>query len=260
MVLALASQCPSTLILTARSISKAESVIAKVRSSFPGITIRAVHLDLSSLSSVRQGAASIAQNILHIDIVINNAGVMGLPTRRLSVDGIEMHLATNFTGHFLLTNLLHPLLTPSSRVINVTSGGYMATPIRFSDYNFSQPQSSLPVSERPDEAVIAQLGIPDFLSTKESYVPLIAYVHSNMANVLFSTALAQKGIQAFSAAPGVVVTELQRHMPEGFRNRLMFYKMASQGAATFLVAALDPELNGRIKKSLWMFEMLIKRI
>jgi NAD(P)-dependent dehydrogenase (short-subunit alcohol dehydrogenase family) len=136
----------------------------------------------------------------------------------------------------------------------------MATPIRFSDYNFSQPQSSLPVSERPDEAVIAQLGIPDFLSTKESYVPLIAYVHSNMANVLFSTALAQKGIQAFSAAPGVVVTELQRHMPEGFRNRLMFYKMASQGAATFLVAALDPELNGRIKKSLWMFEMLIKRI
>jgi hypothetical protein len=62
--------------------------------------------------------------------------------------------------------------------------------------------------------------------------------------VLFSNALAEKGIQAFSAAPGVVVTELQRYMPEGFRNPVMFYKSASQGAATFLVAALDLALRG----------------
>jgi len=88
------------------------------------------------------------------------------------------------------------------------------------------------------------LGIPDYLSTKETFVPLIAYLHSNMANVLFSTALTERGIQAFSAAPGVVVTELQRYMPEGFRNPVMFYKSASQGAATFLVAALDPSLKG----------------
>jgi NAD(P)-dependent dehydrogenase (short-subunit alcohol dehydrogenase family) len=80
---------------------------------------------------------------------------MGFPARRLSKEGIEMHLATNFLGHFLLTNLLYPILTPSSsRVINIISGRYMVIPFRFSDYNFSLPVSSLSVSERPDEAGI----------------------------------------------------------------------------------------------------------
>ena len=120
----------------------------------------------------------------------------------------------------------------------------MVTPFRFIDYSFSLPVSSLPSSELPDETAIQMLGIPDYLSTKETYVPLIAYLHSYMANVLFSTALAETGIQASSAAPGVVVTELQRYMPEGFRNPVMFYKTASQEAATFLVAALDPALRG----------------
>jgi NAD(P)-dependent dehydrogenase (short-subunit alcohol dehydrogenase family) len=157
-----------------------------------------------------------------------------------------MHLAINFLGHFFLTNPLYPLLSPSSSlVINTISGGYMVTPFRFSDYNFSLPVSSLSVPERLDEAAIQMLGIPDYLSTKETYVPLIAYLHSNMANILFSTALAEKGIQAFSAVPGAVVTRLQRYMPEGFRNPVLFYKSASQGAATFLVTALDPALRGK---------------
>jgi NAD(P)-dependent dehydrogenase (short-subunit alcohol dehydrogenase family) len=133
-----------------------------------------------------------------------------------------MHFATNFLGHFLLTNLLHPLLAPSARIINITSGGYMVTPFRFSDYNFCQPTSSLPLSERPNEATVEMLGIPDFLSTKESYVPLIAYLHSNTANVLFSTALAEKGIQAFSAAPGVVVTDCRDICRRDFAIRLCF--------------------------------------
>jgi NAD(P)-dependent dehydrogenase (short-subunit alcohol dehydrogenase family) len=164
-----------------------------------------------------------------------------------------MHLATNFLGHFLLTTLLYPILTPSNaRVINFISGGYMVTPFRFGDYNFSVPVSSLPLSKQPNESAIQILGKPDYHSTKETYIPLIAYLHSNMANVLFSTALAEKGIQAFSAAPGVVVTELQRYMVEGFRNPVMLYKTASQGAATFLVAALDPALNSMFSP-LWPF-------
>jgi NAD(P)-dependent dehydrogenase (short-subunit alcohol dehydrogenase family) len=155
MVLALASQHPSTLLLTAGSISKAQSVVEKVHTSFPSITIQTIHLDLSDLSSVRQAAKSILQSTPHLDILINNAGVMGLPTRTLSQDGVEMHLVTNFLGHFLLTNLLYPILTPSSsRVINIISGRYMVIPFRFSDYNFSLPVSSLSVSERPDEAGI----------------------------------------------------------------------------------------------------------
>jgi NAD(P)-dependent dehydrogenase (short-subunit alcohol dehydrogenase family) len=208
MVLALASRRPSTLLLTARSISKAQSVAEKVHASFSSITIQTIYLDLSDLSSARKAASTILQNTLQIDILIN-PGVMGLPTRTLSKDSIEIHLATNLFGHFLLTNLLYPILIPSnSRVINIISGGYMVTPFRFIDYSFSLPVSSLPSSELPDETAIQMLGIPNYLSTKETYAPLIAYLHSNMANVPFSTALAEKGIQSFSPAPGVVVTEL----------------------------------------------------
>jgi NAD(P)-dependent dehydrogenase (short-subunit alcohol dehydrogenase family) len=259
MILALTSRHPSSLLLTARTISKAQSIADTVHASFPSITIQTIHLDLSDMSSVRQAASTILKSTPNIDILINNAGVMGLPTRTLSKDGIETHLATNFLGHFLLTNLLYPILTPStSRIINITSGGYLVTPFRFSDYNFSLRVSSLPPSEQPNEAAIQMLGIPDYLSTKETYVPLIAYLHSNMANVLFSTALAGKGVQAFSATPGVVVTELQRYMPEGFRNPVMFYKSASQGAATFLVAALDPALKGMYSLSTFGNYMLME--
>jgi len=88
------------------------------------------------------------------------------------------------------------------------------------------------------------MGMPELDPTQRNYVPLIAYSHSNTANMLFTTYLAKHGVSAFSAAPGVVETNLQRHMPKGFRNPNMFYKTPSQGAATFLVAAFDPKLKG----------------
>lgn len=245
MVLALADRSPSILILTARTPQKAEAVAQKVRTLSPSVNIQILTLDLSSKESVREAAAEVLKTTERVDIVINNAGVMALPERTLNNDGIEMHFATNFLGHFLFTNLLLPILAPGGRIINITSGGYTVTPIRFSDYNFDG--KSLPSSEQPDYAIAAQLGLRD-LERTQGYVPFLAYVHSNTANMLFTTSLAEKlktkDVQSFSAAPGVVVTELQRHIG-GFRNPVMQYKTASQGAATFLVAALDPGLHGK---------------
>jgi NAD(P)-dependent dehydrogenase (short-subunit alcohol dehydrogenase family) len=244
MVLALATQAPSTLILTARTPQKAEAVAQRVRNAHPAVDIRILELDLSSRKSVRAAAVEVLETIKQVDILINNAGVMALPERTLNEDGIEMHFATNFLGHFLFTNLILPVLASGARVINITSAGYTVTPIRFSDYNFDGKQ--LPSPEQPDYKIAAQLGLKD-LETSQGYVPFLAYLHSSTANMLFTTSLASKlktrGVQSFSAAPGVVVTELQRHIG-GFRNPAMQYKTASQGAATFLVAALDPGLNG----------------
>jgi NAD(P)-dependent dehydrogenase (short-subunit alcohol dehydrogenase family) len=245
MVLALASQDPSTMILTARTPEKANAVAQKVKIAHPSVNIQILKLDLSSQKSVRDSAAELLRTIGKVDILINNAGVMALPERMLSEDGVEMHFATNFLGHFLFSNLILPVLSPNGRVINITSGGYGVTPIRFSDINFDGTKS-LPVSEQPNYEVAAQLGLNNLEKT-QGYVPFLAYLHSNTANMLFTTSLAEKlkkrGIQSFSAAPGVVVTELQRHVG-GFRNPVMTYKTAGQGAATFLVAALDPGLKG----------------
>jgi NAD(P)-dependent dehydrogenase (short-subunit alcohol dehydrogenase family) len=241
MVQALASQAPSTLILTARNPLKADTVAEKVKATSPSAKIQILKLDLSSQKLVREAAAELLKMTKKVDILINNAGVMALPQRTMSEDGIEMHFATNFLGHFLFTNLILPTLPPNGRVINITSGGYTVSPIRFSDYNFDAI-NPLSLSEQPKYEIAVQLGLKD-LDKSQGYVPFLAYLHSNTANMLFTTSLAEKGIQSLSAAPGVVITELQRHIG-GFRNPVMRYKTASQGAATFLVAALDPKLKG----------------
>jgi NAD(P)-dependent dehydrogenase (short-subunit alcohol dehydrogenase family) len=245
MVLALAPQHPSKLILTARTTQKAEVVADKVKSTYPSVNIQILKLDLSSQKSVREAAAELLTTNKQVDILINNAGVMALPERVLNDDGIEMHFATNFLGHFLFTNLILRTLSPGGRVINITSGGFTVAPIRFSDYNFDCDKP-LPAPEQPNYQIAAQLGLAD-LDKVQGYVPFLAYLHSNTANMLFTRNLAEKlrtkDVLSFSAAPGVVVTELQRHIG-GFRNPAMQYKTGSQEAATFLVAALDPGLKG----------------
>ena len=68
--------------------------------------VEVARLDVADLSSVR----AFADGVGSVDVLINNAGVLGLPFG-LSPDGVELHLATNHLGHFALTNLLLPRLT-----------------------------------------------------------------------------------------------------------------------------------------------------
>lgn len=253
---AIASKSPSLLILTARSIDKAETIAAEMKSSFPSVQVRTLLLDLSSQKSVRRAAAEVNRYVSTVDIVINNAGIMCIPERTLSEDGIELHYATNYIGHFLFVNLImDKILAAASRkpqgqdrgghrIINISGAGYALTPLRFSDYNFDG--HPLPKEEQPDEALAAMFGMQ--LRDDTPYIPLLAYGHSNTASMLFSVQqaekLREKGVSAFSVAPGVIETGIQRHMPPVFRNPHMFYKTQSQGAATALVAAFDPKLTG----------------
>ncbi|WAO96563.1 Hypothetical protein NCS54_01424100 [Fusarium falciforme] len=202
LVKALSTKKPAKLIFMARSTAKAESVDQAIKEDM--INPPSIDIVQMDLSSTAsvQAAAEALKQHRRIDILINNAGVMALPNRTLSTDGYEMHFATNFLGHWLFTNLLMSKLTNGGQVVNVTSGGYMVCPIRFHDLEW-EGNKRLPEEEQR---------------------------------------FGSRGITAISAAPGVVVTELQRHI-NGFRNPTMEYKSASQGAATFLVAALDPALQ-----------------
>jgi dehydrogenase/reductase SDR family protein 12 len=80
--------------------------------------------DLSRLADVRRFAEQFSAEVPRLDVLVNNAGVL-TRERQLSADGIELTLATNVIGPFLLTQLLLPLLERSapSRVVNVSSGG-----------------------------------------------------------------------------------------------------------------------------------------
>ena len=97
-----------------------------------------VSLDLSSQTSVRAAAATINLLVDKIDILINNGAIMVCPYAK-SVDGIELQFATNYVGHFLLTNLLIQKVLkagPGARVVNVSSSAHRSGVIRFDDVNF----------------------------------------------------------------------------------------------------------------------------
>jgi NAD(P)-dependent dehydrogenase (short-subunit alcohol dehydrogenase family) len=211
---AIAAKGPSLLLITARSSAKSDAVARQLRTEHPELDVRCVTLDLSSFKSVRQAAEEVSSLTDRIDVLINNAGVMGLPERTLSEDGIEMHFATNFLGHFLFANLTMDRLIAATgpkpgngaRIINITSAGYVLTPLRFSDYNFEG--RPLPREERPNAEIAAQMGMPELMDVdhRGRYIPLLAYSHSGTANMLFTVELAQKlkdkGVFSFSAAPG----------------------------------------------------------
>ena len=127
--------------MTGRSKAKPSECAEELKSKFPSVDYRILELDLSSQASVKAAAAEVLSwsDVPKIDLLINNAGVMAIPERTLSPEGIEMHFATNHIGHFLFTNLIMPKLLASlngPRVVNVSSGGHRFSDIRWDDLGF----------------------------------------------------------------------------------------------------------------------------
>lgn len=192
--------------------------------------------DLASLDSVRKAAAEANERFDKIDLLINNAGVMACDQAK-TADGFEMQFGTNHIGHFLLTNLLVPLLQKGERprIVNLSSRGHHIAPVDLDDPNFEN---------RP-------------------YEKWQSYGQSKTANVLFAVGLedrlSAKGIHAYSLHPGGIMTNLSRHMSEEDMANLMErirksaeergenpepFKTIPQGAATTCWVATADELEG----------------
>lgn len=231
---------PAHLILTGRTLAKIKPVIAEINSISPETKVDFVPLDLSSQASVRDAATAINSKTSKIDILINNAGIMGLKEYSTTAEGIEMQFGTNHIGHFLLTGLLLPKILEAgkgARIVNISSSGYALGGVRFDSYNFDDGKS---------------------------YNPWFAYSQSKTANLLFTISLAEmlkdKGIFSFAATPGLILeTNLQADVtPEMYETAIKAYKDVYAGrempptgkpkplaasASTTLVAALDPGLE-----------------
>jgi NAD(P)-dependent dehydrogenase (short-subunit alcohol dehydrogenase family) len=207
---ALAKYNPANLIITTRTVSKASAVADAIRNENPTVKtqIHIIQADLSDLESIRLAAARIQKLTPVIDTMINNAGVMAIPERELTKQGIEAQLATNFLGHFLLTTLLLTQLKaagPKARVVNIVSAGFYIQPFRFSDYNFDGGKD-LPQEERVVLDYTEEYGMTWVKDVGTGYVPALAYSQSSTALMLFTKGLneglAGERITAFSAAPG----------------------------------------------------------
>ncbi len=128
---------PKLLILAGRSAIQSAETARELEAAHPGVAVRTLELDLSSQVNVRKAAAEVLSWQGPVDILVNNAAVMGTPYRK-TVDGIELQFGTNYIGHFLFKNLIMSKLLESStggRVVNVSTG-HRRSDIRWDDVGF----------------------------------------------------------------------------------------------------------------------------
>jgi NAD(P)-dependent dehydrogenase (short-subunit alcohol dehydrogenase family) len=122
------------VVLACRNREKARRAGAALGRDIPGASLELLAIDLSDLVSVHRAAEQFRDGHDRLDLLINNAGVMGTPYRQ-TADGFELQMATNHLGHFALTGLLLDRLLRSgrSRVVTVSSLMHRSGRIAFDD-------------------------------------------------------------------------------------------------------------------------------
>lgn len=212
----------------ARDLDKAYRATEIVRAGAAnGGGLELIELDLASLASVRAAADVLVADGRPFDVVIANAGVMACP-KGSTADGFETQFGTNHLGHFVLINRIATLLGSGGRVVSLASAGH-----RFADVDLDDPNFE-----------------------RTPYAEFVAYGRSKTANILFAVEFDRRhkdrGVRAAAVHPGVIQTELSRHMnPEETRQMIASleqkmpdgaprytWKSIPQGAATSLWAGI----------------------
>jgi len=210
------------VIGAARTVEKAAAACADIDGRTTPLAV-----ELTDLPGIVAAANTVARMDLPIDMLILNAGIMAIQERQVA-NGIELQLAVNHLGHFLLTQRLRDQVEAASagRVVVVSSAAHAWGP---------------------------ESGIQfDNLSAETGYDPFRAYGQSKVANGLFSRELARRlantPATSNSLHPGVIKTNLDRHLPPrddtDSESRSWRYKSIGEGAATQCYVATSPDLDG----------------
>lgn len=180
------------VLMPVRDRAKGEAVADRLRAEVPGARLTVLDLDLSSLASVRSLVDVLVAEGRPLHLLVNNAGVMTPPERRVSADGHELQLATNHLGHFALVGGLLPLLRDGgARVVSQTSIAARRGSISWADLDWEQ-----------------------------RYDAMAAYRQSKIAVGLFGLELARRsdaagwGVTSTISHPGVAPTSLLAARPE----------------------------------------------
>jgi NAD(P)-dependent dehydrogenase (short-subunit alcohol dehydrogenase family) len=224
----------------ARDLNKGKAATEQVRkdAAASGGSFELVELDLGNLKSVRACSDRLLAKKEAFDLVIANAGVMATPFGH-TADGFETQFGTNHLGHFVLVNRIASLIRDGGRLINLSSLGHRYSNVNLEDPNFE----------------------------RTPYEPFTAYGRSKTANILFAVAFDKRhkdrGVRAAAVHPGVIHTELGRHVDASAiekiieqRNQQLAaegkppfqWKTIPQGAATSVwagVVARAEEIGGK---------------
>jgi NAD(P)-dependent dehydrogenase (short-subunit alcohol dehydrogenase family) len=215
------------VVLTGRNDAKGSRALEGICARHPDAVISYETLDLASLASVADFAARFAALHGSLDLLINNAGVMSLPSRQTTADGFEMQFGTNYLGHYALTAHLLPMLRRGSapRVVNLSSLAHRSGAIDFDD-----------------------------LQGERTYQPWKAYCQSKLAMLMFAIELQRRsdaagwGLMSNAAHPGFARTDLIANGPgatglmalASATLGVLFSHSAAAGALPTLFAATSP--------------------
>lgn len=221
------------VVIAARNQERAAEAVERIQAAIPAANLTIVKLDLGSLDSVKAAAEEVLASHDAIDLLVNNAGVMGIPQSR-TADGFEMQFGVDHLGHFALTARLLPALlkAPAARVVTVTSTAHH----------------------------MGRAVDPDNPNLDGRYGPWRAYGQAKLANFHFGLGLDRlfrdAGVPAASlvAHPGLSNTELQAVSVEetdGGLSQRFFLMLArtvgmspGEGALSQLRAATDSGAKG----------------
>ncbi|MEM6579758.1 MAG: oxidoreductase [Pseudomonadota bacterium] len=213
------------VLLACRSMEKANAAKQAILANYPKADVDVVELDLGSLASIKEAAATVAEEA-QLDILINNAGIM-VPPYELTTDGFESQFGVNHLGPFAFTSLLLDTLrnTPGARVVSTSSLAHTRGKIDFDDINAEQ-----------------------------NYNAVTRYAQSKIANLYFAYELQRRldvaGDKTLSVAahPGIADTELTRYIPKMlmlFAPLFMgLFNTSAQGAWPTLQAATGDSVKG----------------
>lgn len=225
----------ATVVLVARTASRGEAVRSEITAATGNPAAEVVVADLSDQAAVRGLAEQVTQRHDRLHLLVNNAGAH-FPQRRLSVDGLEMHLAVDHLAGFLLTRLLADALVAGapSRVVDVVSEA-MADTRRVKVVGPPRP---------------AHLDLRD-LNSEQNFNPMRAYAQAKLANLMCGYALARRladtGVTVNAVHPGLVSTGIVDAVaPPAVRPFLgvvrRFLLTPEEGAQGALRLATDPAL------------------
>lgn len=220
----------AAVTLTARNMAKGEAQAALIRETTGNQEIDLLEMELASLDSVRTAAKTWLSRYDQLNILVNNAGIMACPLERTG-DGWESQFATNHLGHFVFACHLVPALRAGApaRIVILSSGAHRFGSVDFDDLQFENRE----------------------------YDKFVAYGQSKTANIWFALELnrrlADAGVTANAVHPGVIMTDLGRHLtpedlaafPGDTAPDAMRFKTVEAGAATSVWAATSAELEGR---------------
>ncbi|BBY42917.1 retinol dehydrogenase [Mycolicibacterium celeriflavum] len=186
-----------SVLIACRDVDKGRRAAAEMTGD-----VEVAALDLGDLASVR----AFAESVKTVDVLVNNAGVMGMPLMR-TADGFEAHIGINHLGHFALTCQLADRI--NDRVISVASATYLFSQIHLDDLNWQ----------------------------RRKYSKWGAYGESKLANLLFVAELARRGVRAYATDPGATDTDITRSLGMGEHQRIRrLMHTPAQGARASLQA------------------------